>query len=108
MYSHMVHVQREGLQGWNIRVNVPGQIRQAIYEYYNSETVNVEARLREHDHHDMETWYCRDEASANALAMHLAGNLPGRKINVYKLEAVAQTAATPPVLNKYSEKGLLP
>lgn len=107
MYSHMVHVERQGLQDWNIAVQLPGE-RRTAHTYYNSPHVKVDAYLEETGHEGMETWYCRDEASANALAKHLAVNLPGRNINVYALKSVARTAPTAPVLTEYSEKGLVP
>ncbi len=107
MYSHMVHVERQGLMDWNIAVQLPGE-RRMMYTYYNATHVKVDADLEETRHEGMETWYCRDEASANALAKHLAVNLPGRNINVYALKSVARTAPTAPVLTEYSEKGLVP
>lgn len=107
MYSHMVHVERQNLQEWNIATQLPGERRQ-MYTYYNANHVKVDSDLDETGHEDMETWYCRDENSANQLAKHLAIKCPGRNINVYALKSVARTAPTPPVLTAYSEKGLVP
>ena len=107
MYSHMVHVERQGLQSCTISIQLPGE-RPTTHTYYNSVHVKVDTYLEETGHENMETWYCRDEASANALAKHLAIKLPGRNINVYALKSVARTSPTPPVLTEYSEKGLVP
>ena len=107
MYSHMVHVERKDLQDWNISITLPG-VRRQMLTYFNSYTAKVNGNLEEHGHEDMETWYCRDEASANVLAQHLAIECPGRNINVYALKSVARTAPTAPVLTPYNEKGLVP
>lgn len=75
---------------------------------YNGSVAKVDGVLAEDQHENMETWYAPNLESAEAMAGELAKRKPGRTILVLELKSIAQTAATPPVISKYTQKGVLP
>jgi len=108
MYPYIVHVERKDIASWDIQVPNPVRGRPDLVRYHNSYSAKVDANIENGNYHTMETWYCRDRASADALAALFASELPGRNILVLKLETVTSCAAAPATVSVYSEKGLLP
>lgn len=53
-------------------------------------------------------FYVTDEVEANRLQGELARANPGIEYGVAKLQSVAVSKAAPPVISKFTEKGLMP
>jgi hypothetical protein len=107
MQPYLVHIERDNVRGWDVIVQPEGQPGRHI-RMYNAAAVKVEGVLAEDQHENMETWYAPNLDSAEAMAGELAKKKPGRTILVLELKSIAQTAATPPVISKYTPKGVLP
>lgn len=107
MQPYLVHIERENVRGWDVIVQPENQQARHI-RMYNASIAKVDGILQEDLHETMETWYAPNLESAEAMASELAKKKPGRTILVLELKSIAQTAATPPVISKYTSKGLLP
>lgn len=103
MHKYMVHIEREGLMDWRVRLTGLGnQIA------FNTSNIKVESNIDNVRLSGMETWYCDDPTVAEELAKKIAVECPGRKVNVYTLNSVTVSTASPAVTSEFNEKGLVP
>ncbi len=103
MYQYLVHVVRTAAFDWDLL-----SVRGARIRAFNSQKAVVNGQIDHGEAKEMETWYCKDEVNANALADVLARQCPGKPIYVMKLASVYQTTPGDPVVSVMSEKGLVP
>ena len=107
MYPYLVHIERQDIRDWVLRVTTTNG-RALDVRYHNTRHVKLDATIDGEEASRMETWYCRNLAEAELLAFDLAKEVSGRAVYVTELKSIAQTAATPPIISKYTEKGLVP
>jgi|SRR6266850_2355229 len=103
MYSFLVHVVRPSAIDW--RINTPdGAVIVA-----NKEVVEVKSSLHNSgEEAEMETWYARDEATANALAKHLSSQKPNTDVYVLKTIGIAKSIPQKPTMSAVTDKGVVP
>ena len=110
MYPYVVHIMREGAQGFRVAVEIePGRLsnRDFAQAHHVEIDVNLDIMMP-NKHHEFETWYAYDVNTAEALAKKLAQESPLSSVMVLKLCSVAQTAPSVALISNYTEKGLLP